>query len=170
MRRLDTTHILSDVNVRLPYSRRLGFIYLTSFIRALLTVHNFSLQELEIFAEYFDWESVKIDSLTACLVNTMSLLFNLFILKDYVLLDWHHFLTEALDCNEFVVGLGDLNIVKDLQNLPILILNIYQAKLLLFVLADKADKFTTLFDLIKWLDELVCEVFNPFNILFLHFN
>ena len=107
------------------------------------------MQELEIFAEYFNGEPIEIDSLPACLVNTMSLLFNLLILKDYILLDCQHFLSEALDCDKFVVGLGYLDIIEDLKNLPILILNIDQAQLLLLILANKADKLSTLLNLIK---------------------
>ena len=81
-RALDTTHILSEVNVRLNCIRSTfhGFIWLTRFINALLAVNNFALQELEIFAEYFNGKPVEIDCLATCLVNTMSLLFNLFIL------------------------------------------------------------------------------------------
>ena len=125
-RALNTTYILSEVNIRLNCicSRRLDFIWLTRFISALLAVNNFALQELEIFAEYFNGEPIEIDSLPACLVNTMSLLFNLLILKDYILLDCQHFLSEALDCDEFVVGLGYLDFIEDLKNLLILILNI----------------------------------------------
>ena len=125
-RALDTTYILSEVNIRFncTRARRFGFIWLTRFIRALLAVNNFALQELEIFAEYLDRKPVEIDSLTACLVNTMSLLFNLLILKDYILLDCQHFLSKALDCDEFVVGLGYLDFIEDLKNLLILILNI----------------------------------------------
>ena len=69
----------------------------------------------------------------------MSLLFNLFILKNNVLLNLHHFFTEGLDCDKFVVGLCDLDIVENLQNLVILILNIDQTQLLFFVLTDKTD-------------------------------
>ena len=81
-RALDTTHILSEVNIRLNCIRSsiFGFIWLTRFIRALLAVYNFTLQELEIFAEYFNGKPIEIYSLPACLVNTMSLLFNLLIL------------------------------------------------------------------------------------------
>ena len=171
-RGINRTHVLTKVNIRLRHSwfHLSSSLTTTRFICACLAVHHFALQELKIFAKYFDGEPIEINGLTACLVNTMRLLFDLFVLKDNILLDGQHFFTEALYSNKFVIGFRDLYLVKDLQNLFILILDINQTQLLFLVLTDEANKLATLLDFIERFDKLVRKVFYPLNVFFLHFN
>ena len=47
----------------------------------------------------------------------------------------------------------------------ILVLHLNETQLLLLVLADKADKLTTLLDLVQRFNKFVCEALNPFDVL-----
>ena len=52
----------------------------------------------------------------------------------------------------------------------VLVLHIDKSKLLLLVLSNKTDKLATLLNLVQRLNKLVGEVFDPFDVLILHFN
>ena len=85
------------------------------------------MEELHVLAEDFDGEAVEVDRLAAGLINTMSLLLDLFVLQNDELLNTHHFLAETLDCDELVVGLRLLDREEDLENFVVLVLNIDEA-------------------------------------------
>ena len=57
--------------------------------------------------------------------------------------------------------------MEDLQYLVVLVLHVNKAQFLLFILANKADQFTALFNLVQALDKLIGKVLNPFDVLIL---
>ena len=128
------------------------------------------MEELHVLAEDFDRETIEVDRLAAGLINPMSLLLDLFVFQNDVLLDAHHFLAETLNRDELVIGLRLLDREEDLENFMVLVLNIDEAQLLLLVLANEADQLSALLNLVQRFDELVSEVFYPLNILVLNFD
>ena len=118
-------------------------------ITALLSIKDFALEELHVFAENFDGKAVEIDRLAAGLVNAMSLLLNLFVFQNDVLLNTHHFFSETLDSDELIVGLRLLDREENLKNLMVLILDINQAQLLLLVLSNEANQLSALLNLVQ---------------------
>ena len=64
-----------------------------------MSIKDFTLKELHVLAEYLDGETVEVDCLAASLIDTMSLLLNLFVFQYDILLYAHHFLSETLDSN-----------------------------------------------------------------------
>ena len=100
----------------------------------------------------------------------MCLLLNFFVFKNYILLDLKHFIAETLNRHQFVIRLSLLNLIKDLQDLVILILHINEAQFLLFIFSNEADEFATLLNLVQTFDKFVCKVFNPFDVLIFYFD
>lgn len=100
----------------------------------------------------------------------MSLLLNLLIFLNDILLDLLHFITVALDCHQFIVGFSRLDLVENLEDLLIFVHDVDKAQFLLFILTYKADKFTTLLNFVERLHEFVGEILYPFDILVLYFN
>lgn len=94
----------------------------------------------------------------------MSLLLDFFVFENYILLDLEHLLAETLNCYQFIIWRRLLDLVEDFEDLVILILHVYKAQFLLFILANEADKFSTLFNLVQAFDEFVSEIFNPFYV------
>ena len=95
-----------------------------SFLRvylSLLTIHDFLLQEFKIFAENFDGKTVKVDCLSAGLIHSMGLLLDFFIFLNHILLNGLHLVFIALNSDQFIIWLGSLDYVEDLQNLLIFI-------------------------------------------------
>ena len=116
---------------------------------ALLLLKHLVLEEFEVFGEYFYGEAVQVNRLTARLVNTDSLLLNLLVLQHDKLLDAKHLLTVGLDCNKLVIWFRLLDLEKDFENFVILVLNLNQAQLLLFILTNKPNKLTALLNLVE---------------------
>lgn len=94
---------------------------------ALLLFEDLVLQEFKIFAENFDCQTVKVDSLTACFVHSDSLLLDLFVLKDDELLDGKHLIAEALNCHKLIIWLSLLDLEEDFEDLVVLVLNFDKA-------------------------------------------
>lgn len=116
---------------------------------ALLLLKHLVLEEFEVFGEYFYGEAVQVNRLTARLVNTDSLLLNLLVLQHDKLLDTKHLLTVGLDCNKLVIWFSLLDLEKDFENFVILVLNLNQAQLLLFILTHKPNKLAALLNLVE---------------------
>lgn len=160
---------LADVKVRLCVVNIVLGCNITTdrrrlIVNALLPVEDFLLEELEVFTENFNRQTIQVDRLSTRLVHSMRLLLDFFVFEDDVLLDLKHFIAERLDRHQLIIWLRLLNLVKDLEDLMILILHVYQTQFLLFIFANEADKFTTLLNLVQAFDKLVCEVFNPFDV------
>ena len=85
------------------------------------------MEELHVLAEDFDRETIEVDRLAAGLINPMSLLLDLFVFQNDVLLNAHHFLAETLNRDELVIGLRLLDREEDLENFMVLVLNIDEA-------------------------------------------
>ena len=90
---------------------------------ALLLFEDLVLQEFKIFAENFDSQAVKIDSLTAGFVHSDGLLLDLFVLKDDKLLDGKHLIAEALNGHKLIIWLSLLDLEEDFEDLVVLVLN-----------------------------------------------
>ena len=160
---------LADVKVRLCVVNIVLGCNITTdrrrlIVNALLPVEDFLLEELQVFTENFNRQTIQVDRLSTRLVHSMRLLLDFFVFEDDVLLDLKHFVAERLDRHQLIIWLRLLNLVKDLEDLMILILHVYQTQFLLFIFANEADKFTTLLNLVQAFDKLVCEVFNPFDV------
>ena len=54
---------------------------------SLLAIHDFLLQELEIFAKNFDGKTVKVDRLSTGFVYSMGLLLDFFVFLNHILLN-----------------------------------------------------------------------------------
>ena len=100
----------------------------------------------------------------------MSLLLDLLVLEDHILLDGEHFVPETLYGHQFVVWLSLLNLVENFKDLVVLVLHVNQAQFLLFILADEADQFAALLNLVQALHKLVGEVLDPFDVFVLDLN
>ena len=78
----------------------------------------------------------------------VSLLLDLLVFENDELLDCKHFFAVALDGHKFVVGLGHLDVIEDLENIVVLVLNLDEAQLLLLVLSNEADQLAALLNLV----------------------
>ena len=90
-----------------------------------MSIKDFPLEELHVLAEDLDRQAVEVDCLAAGLVHPMRLLLNLLIFQNDVLLYAHHFLTETLDGDEFIIRLSLLDREENFENLMVLVLYIY---------------------------------------------
>ena len=93
-------------------------------INALLPVEDFLLEELQVFTENFNRQTIQVDRLSTRLVHSMRLLLDFFVFEDDVLLDLKHFVAERLDRHQLIIWLRLLNLEKDLEDLMILILHV----------------------------------------------
>ena len=70
---------------------------------------------------------------------------------------------QALNGNQFVVRVGLLNNVENLENFMVFVLHVHDPQFLSLVLSDKVNQFAALFDFIETLDKLIGKSVNPFN-------
>ena len=145
-----------------------GRCWLSWVSLALLAVHNFLLQELQILAKDFYSESIEIHSLSAGLIHSVGLFLNLLIFLNDILLNLLHFIAVALDCHQFIVRLCCLDLEENLEDLLILVHNVNKAQFLLLIFTHEADKFTTLLNFVERLHKFVSEILYPFDILILY--
>lgn len=95
----------------------------------------------------------------------MGLLLDFLVFQDHILLNLKHLFAEALNSNQLIIWLCLLDLKEYLKDLVILILHVNESQLLFLILANKADQFTALLNLVQALHELVGEVFNPLDVL-----
>ena len=77
---------------------------------------------------------------------------------------------QAFNGNQFVIRVGLLNDVENLEDFMGLVLHINEPQFLSLVLSYEVDQFTALFDFIQTLDKFIGKSVNPFNELVLDFN
>ena len=132
---------------------------------SLLAIHDFLLQELEIFAKNFDGKTVKVDRLSTGFVYSMGLLLDFFVFLNHILLNRLHLVFIALNSDQFIIWLGSLDYMEDLQNLLVFIHDIDKAQFLFLIFANEAYQFTALLDLIQRFYKLVCKILDPLYVL-----